>query len=562
MISQQQSLECSLFPIYAGEQIQGMRNRQEDSFLLIPSDPLLFSDWALVILSDGMGGYSGGATASREISATFAESFIKETPKGNLLDSLHEANSAIGTLKHNHLLSQDAGATFIALYVHDGQYTWVSVGDSLLYLFRKGQLIPLNQKHTWEHELDRQVRAGLITAEEAASYPQRNALFSALCGDDIAAVDAPDHTFSLELGDRFILSSDGLTPILPELQNILNNPKIQKELPSEVCSSLLEYVSQKKLPNQDNTTLIILDIVEPRTRVEESLPLPLLALDSCTVSLLGDREEQQDACGVWMSSRAMFAVVADGSGGHRGGGHASSTAVATLQELWEKQLSQDLSSQEAAVLIEQSMINIHQDLVNAQGGNATRCGKCAIIALYVYEGMYTIVHVGDCRLYHGTALGWKKKTQDDSILQKLLDAKRISPEEAVGHPDQEILTQALGASSQPEPHITYGIWSNNDSFLLCCDGFWNQLPHSSWSPAKWRYGRKEAKNILQVRVKEAIRAAKGNSDNVTAIWIYPQGDETWSNPPHMRYSLRCQLVIILTLILVLLGLVVFQFYLE
>ncbi|MEG3024302.1 MAG: serine/threonine-protein phosphatase, partial [Akkermansia sp.] len=388
------------------------------------------------------------------------------------------------------------------------------------------------------------------------------ALFSALCGDDIAAIDAPDHTLSLELGDRFILSSDGLNPILPELQDILNSSKIQKALPFEVCSFLLEYVSQKKLPNQDNTTIIVLDIVEPRERVVERPLSPLLALDSCTVSLLGDREEQQDACGVWMSSRAMFAVVADGAGGHRGGAHASSTAVASMQELWEKQLSQEPSSQEAAKLIEQKMINIHQDLVNVQGGNTARCGKCAIIALYIYDGRYTIVHVGDCRLYHGTTLGWKKKTQDDSILQKLLDAKRISPEEAVGHPDQGMLTQALGASSQPEPHITCGIWDKNDSFLLCCDGFWNQLPHSSWSSANWSYGRKEAKSILQVRVKEAIRATKGDSDNVTAIWIHPQGDETWITPPKKRYFSRCQLVLLLILLIVLLGLVVIQLFFE
>ncbi len=524
----QQDLDgLPLVIIGAGCQLPGSRSAQEDSFLLIPSDPPSAADYALAILADGMGGHADGAAASRETAASFAASFLR-SGGGNLKQALDDANASLGDLKRNHFIHGEAGSTLLALSLEGGFCSWISVGDSLLYLFREGKLIPLNEKHTWRQRLDRQLREGVITQRQADASPQKNALYSVVCGEDLAAVDYCPRAVSLRPGDRFLLASDGLNPILPELEGLLCQPHVRQASPADVCGILLQSVERKKAPRQDNATVVILDVADKKTWFDRSTPV--LNMGSASFSHPGDRDSQQDAWGVWSSPRSVMAVVADGAGGHEGGAQASSTAVAILKTLWEQRLSRGCLVPEAAGLISQGMLRAHHDIIRSCGGNPALSGKCAIVALYACGGRYAVIHVGDCRLYQGTESGWVCRTEDDSILQKLLSAGRIRPEEAPGHPDQGVLTQALGASAAPEPHVYLGAFSPDDSFLLCCDGFWNQLPRRQWAPSRWGCRDRGHAALLHNRVEDAVRAARGNSDNVTAVWLFPPAGRGWTSP--------------------------------
>ncbi len=268
---------------------------------------------------------------------------------------------------------------------------------------------------------------------------------------------------------------------------------------------------------------------------------------SASISLLGDRDSQQDSYGIWHHEQISLAVVADGAGGHRGGAQASATAVSVMQKLWEQRLCDGCSPEKAAELIYDAMLTAHHEIINASGGNSSLSGKSAIVVLYLSKGHYVVAHAGDCRMYHGHGDAWNLRTEDDSVLQMLINANRVRPEEIRNHPDQSILTQALGASSTPNPHVAIGTYSDKDSFLLCCDGFWNQLPEPLWSVPKWTCkSDKQHAELLSNLAQDAIQAADGNSDNVTAIWIFPAEGAKWTTTgvPLVSKLIACALAIL------------------
>lgn len=243
--------------------------------------------------------------------------------------------------------------------------------------------------------------------------------------------------------------------------------------------------------------------------------------ESARVSLIGNRSEQQDAEGAWHSPQASLAVVADGAGGHQGSAQASALAVEVLQGCWEQELKQGVTPEQAADILMQAIADAHARILEQGNGKASLCGKSAIVILYLCGGSYTVLNVGDCRAYLGGAGGWELLTKDDSLLQVELDAGMITPEEAVDHPDQGILTQALGSHKTPKPHLKQGFCGADNDFLLCCDGLWNQLP-ADWSSAPWATEptNEAHQALLQAKAELAVAQRHGSSDNVSAVWVY------------------------------------------
>lgn len=243
--------------------------------------------------------------------------------------------------------------------------------------------------------------------------------------------------------------------------------------------------------------------------------------NSVGVSKIGGRKEQQDAEGSWHSDTADLAVVADGAGGHKGGAAASATAVNTLKGVWERELSAGVPAEKAAEILTDALKQAHQAILDQGNGNAELCGKSAIVVVYLHGGQYTVLNAGDCRAYLSTAEGWKQLTRDDSLLQLELEQGMVSPEEAIDHPDQSVLTQALGGHSVPKPHVVLGEYTAENDFLLCCDGLWNQLP-PGWHNTPWctkPTNEAHADRLLDM-ADQAVEAKGAKSDNVSAIWLF------------------------------------------
>lgn len=191
-----------------------VRSHNEDAILLEPS-------LNLYAVADGMGGHKGGEFASKICLDTLKEYLTRaaqgQAPLVGQLDSAHspQANllgSAVGFA--NQAVFEAAGAkpewrgmgtTVVAMTVTDSRVAIAHVGDSRAYLLRNGHFEQLTQDHSW---IEEQVRAGLMTRDQALFAKGRNLLTRAIGQDAIVKVDLDE--VELQGGDRLLLCSDGL----------------------------------------------------------------------------------------------------------------------------------------------------------------------------------------------------------------------------------------------------------------------------------------------------------------------------------------------------------------
>jgi len=195
-----------------------VRKNNEDNFAVEP-------ELGLLVVADGMGGHNSGEVASDLSCKTIVEYGRKMlggaktlvpdgtpglTPRGRQLEFfVKSANSMI--YEKGRAFPKDAGmgTTVVAAIVDAKSLTVAHVGDSRLYLWRRGELTQLTEDHSLVGE---QVKRGQITADQAARSPQQNILTRALGADKDVQVDVSDHP--LMPGDLVLLATDGLSKMV------------------------------------------------------------------------------------------------------------------------------------------------------------------------------------------------------------------------------------------------------------------------------------------------------------------------------------------------------------
>lgn len=252
---------------YARNAIRGTREYQEDASAFangaaegfLDSDKLKHSTSGnvLAVLADGMGGHVGGAYASRTACNSFISSYASSggSTRDRLAAALQASNRSIAERISEDRTYQGMGCTLVGAYFRDNSFRWISVGDSLLYLFRNDQLKQLNEDHSFAPVLAKMVENGDLTREQANSHPQRHALLSALMGDALKRFDLPDRQYNLHAGDWVIIASDGILTLSHEkiAQIIKQNQGLD---PKAVVDGLLKAVDDAGRPRQDNTTVM------------------------------------------------------------------------------------------------------------------------------------------------------------------------------------------------------------------------------------------------------------------------------------------------------------------
>ncbi len=241
----------------AGDQIQGGRDYQEDSFsIILLADNDAGGDRLLLILADGMGGHAGGAVASDTAVQTFWEGFNKAAAgvADNLRAGIDAANEAIKAKQQSDVALSEMGSTLVAALVLEHKLYWASVGDSILWLFRDGCLHRLNEDHSMRPLLLELVELGRMTEEEALNDPRIHQLRSALVGEDLPLLQIADNGYQLKAGDVVLLASDGLETLSGE--TLAAEIEIHEGNAKEMVRALLDRVSAAAAPNQDNTTAL------------------------------------------------------------------------------------------------------------------------------------------------------------------------------------------------------------------------------------------------------------------------------------------------------------------
>jgi serine/threonine protein phosphatase PrpC len=239
-----------IFKTMAESDLGLVRDGNEDSALITPK---------LVAVADGMGGHVGGEIASKIAVLTLAglepvlnDSTIDSDSREDLLLNItHEIDFEISAqTKLNPDLS-GMGTTLTALHLDNKSVELLHVGDSRCYRYRDGKLIQLSHDHTVMQEL---LDQGRLTPEEVIDHPQRSLLTQALMGN--AGIDPVLMIYPTELGDRFLLCSDGLTSVLSEFEitNIIKNSN-----EPEIISELIKATKEKGAP--DNITILWAEVV-------------------------------------------------------------------------------------------------------------------------------------------------------------------------------------------------------------------------------------------------------------------------------------------------------------
>lgn len=249
---------------FAGRQFIGCREHQEDyyAFSNITSDKGPEINKLLVALGDGLGAHIGGQVASSFLINDFVKTFKASTlsTAWRLRVSLETANENLFALSSKFSWSDaPMGSTFIGLVVTPQALHWVSVGDSPLFLFRKGVLTRLNDDHSLGPILDERAKRGEITLEESRNHPERHILQSACMGMPLTLVDARMDPYALESGDILIASSDGIFTLTHnEIEALVQN--WQHAPAGKIIENLIFSVRCADSPIQDNVTVTVVKI--------------------------------------------------------------------------------------------------------------------------------------------------------------------------------------------------------------------------------------------------------------------------------------------------------------
>ncbi len=210
----------------------------------------------LLAVADGFG--AGGAPASAAAIDVLKRLETDTVPAGELLNALQDAVDQAARAVHDIAASgpapQEAGTTLTAMLWTGSQLALVHIGDSRAYLLRDGGLFQITHDHTVVQSM---VDEGRISAEEAASHPQRSLLLRALADID-ATPDMCLH--DARPGDRYLLCSDGLSAVVP-------TPEVHRVLttvaePDRAVRELVALANRSGGP--DNISCVVADVLEPQ----------------------------------------------------------------------------------------------------------------------------------------------------------------------------------------------------------------------------------------------------------------------------------------------------------
>lgn len=231
-----------------------VREQNEDAFLVRAP---------VYAVADGMGGHQGGEVASR-LALETVDRRSREDHEVDLRNAVRDANRVVLERASGDSELSGMGTTLTLLRIEGPRVRLAHVGDSRAYLLRDGELRQLTDDHTL---VNRMVKEGKLTEPEAKIHPHRSILTRALGVDGDLEVDV--FTVDVDLGDRLLLCSDGLTSIVSdeEIQSVL----AAQPDPQAACDELVEAANRGGGP--DNITVVVLDIEEGEEAPADAPPV-------------------------------------------------------------------------------------------------------------------------------------------------------------------------------------------------------------------------------------------------------------------------------------------------
>ena len=201
---------------YAKSDVGKVREINEDAFYISNS----LDEVQLYMLADGMGGYNGGEIASKlaiQSAKNYIENNFKEIEKDKdsiiqlIGSSIEYANMVVYEKSKEDKELEGMGTTLEVCLIYNNKAYIGHVGDSRIYRIRKDFIRKLTQDHSYVQKL---VKDGTITKEEAENHPKKNMLMKALGCNAFVEPDVSVKGFLRD--DILLISSDGLTNMVKQ----------------------------------------------------------------------------------------------------------------------------------------------------------------------------------------------------------------------------------------------------------------------------------------------------------------------------------------------------------
>ena len=234
------------------------------------------------------------------------------------------------------------------------------------------------------------------------------------------------------------------------------------------------------------------------------------------------RENNEDSFLVEPTT-GLFAV-ADGMGGHAAGEVASQIAVETIKEIIlesddpdETRVArpildgEELLRERLRYAMNQASARIRQHTVSHPN---TRGMGTTLTILYIQGETAHISHVGDSRIYLFRDEELSQLTMDHTVVQKEIQAGRLTPELARVAPHKNILTQSVGFNATVHPHSGTHMGFQDDIYLICSDGLSDVLDRKELEAL---FQETPFEDLAEELVQQAI--SSGTEDNVTVVLV-------------------------------------------
>ena len=226
------------------------------------------------------------------------------------------------------------------------------------------------------------------------------------------------------------------------------------------------------------------------------------------------------------AAQAVY-LVADGMGGHAAGEVASRVATDEIirafrsgtgeaDETWPEHWESSRGA--IANLVVDSVVAGHHRVTDAMNQDAELKGMGTTVVVAVHDpinGRLVICHVGDSRAYRLRGRKLDVLTSDHSWVHEQVAAGFLTEEAARTHPLKNVVTQALGGTSEPRVDVLETILEDGDLYLLCSDGLNSMLTDEEIASLL------QPNEPLEEGCARLIDAAnqRGGNDNITVILI-------------------------------------------
>lgn len=234
------------------------------------------------------------------------------------------------------------------------------------------------------------------------------------------------------------------------------------------------------------------------------------------------RKLNEDFCGgdiiLIDNEKVGIFAIADGMGGHKKGEIASKLAVENLMYFLKKNLSKsDFSDEFKIDSILKEAYNYANTIVYRTSVHEEECRGMGttLTSAIVYKDNLFIANVGDSRCYLFRNENIEKITNDNSLIQELIERGVITEKESLNHPQRNVITRAVGTDEYIKIDFYRETITKNDKILLTTDGLTNEVSIDIIKEILHK------NNDLDLCCSELISLANknGGRDNISVICI-------------------------------------------